>query len=69
MNAASSWESVKVVNALTPWEVISASAHGVMAHLQMAPAVLVGIPPCRLLELSRLLRQFTHSSRTSVPTI
>lgn len=39
MNAASSQESVKVVNVLTQWEVISASAPGDMSHLWMAPAV------------------------------
>ena len=70
MNAASSQEPVKVVNAPTAWEVISASARGVMLHPWMAPAVLVGIPPCRLLELSRLRGHFIHSgSRTSVPAI
>lgn len=69
MNAASSQESVKVVNVLTQWEVISASAPGDMSHLQMAPAVSVCVPSCRLEELLRLLRHLIDSRRTSIPAI
>lgn len=42
MNAASSQEFVRVEFAPTLWEVISASVPGVMSHLQMDPALLVG---------------------------
>lgn len=42
MNAASSQEFVRVEFAPTPWEVISASAPGVMSHLWAEPALLVG---------------------------
>lgn len=44
MNAVSSQGFVRVAFAPTLWGVISASAHGVLSHLWMDPAVLVGAP-------------------------